>query len=157
MVSINKISHIKISRIKLSPTFKCELISLGSLSGTSEYTFVFFPSIGSIDLLNSSSSIMTLVSDFSFSSPIFFCFGGARRALLSVAPAVGYAHCALETGRVHAPHGRRVHAQTKHTNGAQFTVPNKCGTTIRDLFRNKSLSSRPYLKTLFIETEFKEC
>ncbi len=110
----------------LSPTFKCALISLGSLSGTSEHTSGFFPSIGSIDLLNSSSSIMTLVSIFSFSSPIFVL--ELRGAHCYVSREV-YAHCALMAGRVHAPH-----AQTKQTTaGTQFTAPNKCGPTIRNI------------------------
>lgn len=118
--------------MKLSLTFRCLLISLGSLSWTSEYTFVFFPSIGSIDLLNSSSSIITLVSDFSFSRPIFFlvlALRGARFCPLRLLDAL----CALRTGRVHAPHGRRVHAQTKHTSGAQFSATNKCGLKVRNL------------------------
>lgn len=52
-------------------TFKCALISFGSLSGDAAYASPFFDRMGSIDLLNSSSSIMMLVSSFSFSKPIF--------------------------------------------------------------------------------------
>lgn len=50
-------------------TFKCALMSCGSRSGAAAYTFPF-DRMGSIDLLNSSSSIIMLVSDFSFSRPM---------------------------------------------------------------------------------------
>lgn len=59
-------------------TFKCALTSFGSRSGSAEYTFPFFDRMGSIDLLNSSSSIIILVSDFSFSSPMLFSETGRR-------------------------------------------------------------------------------
>lgn len=51
-------------------TFRCVLISFGSRSGASEYTFPFFIRMGSMDRLYSSSSIIMLVSSFSFSTPM---------------------------------------------------------------------------------------
>lgn len=51
-------------------TFNCALMSRGSRSGAGEYARAFFDRMGSIDLLNSSSSRMMLVSSFSFSKPM---------------------------------------------------------------------------------------
>lgn len=59
-------------------TFRCGLRSFGSLSGDAVYTFPLFDRMGSIDLLNSSSSIIMLVSNFSFSKPILSSQAGRR-------------------------------------------------------------------------------
>lgn len=72
-------------------TFSCALMSCGSRSGEDEYTFAFFDWMGSIDLLNSSSSIIMLVSSFSFSRPMLFS---------QTEPAESWWRCALRT----APH-----------------------------------------------------
>lgn len=53
-------------------TFNCALMSRGSRSGADEYSLAFFDRMGSIDLLNSSSSIIMLDSSFSFSRPMLF-------------------------------------------------------------------------------------
>lgn len=83
---------------RTSFTFKCALMSPGSRSGAAEYAFSFFDRMGSIDLLNSSSSIITLVCSFSFSRPMLW---DRRRCA---------ARCALRTARRTqrhpAPHGR---------------------------------------------------
>lgn len=53
-------------------TFKCAWMSRGSRSGAGEYSPAFFARMGSIDLVNSSSSIIMLDSSFSFSRPMLF-------------------------------------------------------------------------------------
>lgn len=124
-------------------------MSLGSLSVTSEYTFVFFPSIGSIDLLNSSSSIMTLVSIFSFSSPIFLFWSCAARSAVC---------CACCTRTVRSGQDASTPLTRRHnTQRHSIHCSEQMWTNDKKHFRDKSLFSCPYLDKLFIETELKEC
>lgn len=82
---------------------------------------------------------------FFFQPHFFFFLGVARRALLCVAPAVR-ALCAQGRTRTRPSRADKTH------NGTQFTAPNKCEPTIRNIS-----GIQLCLAVLFIKIELKEC
>lgn len=95
-------------------TFNCALTSCGSRSGADEYSLAFLDRMGSIDLLNSSSSIIMLDSSFSFSRPM----------LLSRQRAGDGALCALRRTQRHpSPYGKQRSVGPRRRNRLRATSP----------------------------------